>query len=276
MDPPGAFADAHVASDVPQEVAAADSFWNSQVGGACGSDWSGTVLAVNIGGRLFRTTSKTLRAAPFFDSMLRHIEGGHLGMTMDEDGNLFVDRSGELFVHVLEYLRMGRWLLGDRGTDFEFVEALCREAEFYGLDGESQLPLPRLSEYVTVWQFRDDMVLYVDCSEQTLREDADHQGLFRLCKYSGGLPLDQQTGTKRFKATSHSVQAVIAYFALRGFKLQHVLDNSMITHTTSADGQSRTGSGLQYLLSRVTTVRAGSSCGSPVAAFKWQHCAKEF
>lgn len=38
----------------------------------------------------------------------------------------------------------------------------------------------------------------MDCLEETIRQDRDHQGLFRLCKYFGGLPLDQQTGTKRF------------------------------------------------------------------------------
>ena len=61
---------------------------------------------------------------------------------------------------------------------------------------------------VSVWQHRDDTSIYVDCQEQTIREDhtgknwailtstnhcfrlqdQDHQGLFRLCKYFGGLP----------------------------------------------------------------------------------------
>merc|ERR1711879_495765 len=138
----------------------------------------------------------------------------------------------------------------------DFVSALRDEATFYGLDAVNQdcAPVPRIAEYVTVWQFSDDTSLYVDCFEQTIREDPDHQGLFRLCKYSGGLPLDQQTVTRRFKATSHSIQSVIAYFAMRGFSLQHVLEGSMITHTTSADGQSRSGQGTQYVLSRVSAV----------------------
>merc|ERR1712060_545134 len=121
-----------------------------------------------------------------------------------------------------------------------------------GLDNRGRMPLPRISEYATVWQFRDDISPYVDCLEQTIREDPDHQGLFRLCKYSGGLPLDQQTCTKRFKATSHSLQSVIAYFAMRGFSLQHVVEGSMVTHTTSSDGQIRSGYGTQYILSRST------------------------
>lgn len=217
----------------------------------------GPALSINVGGIVFRTTGSTLRKAPFFDSLLRHAEDGDLGTTIDDGGRFFIDRSGELFAYVLEYLRSGHWLLRERGADLEFVEALREESGFYGLDSvRDRLPLPRISEYVTVWQFRDDTSLYVDCLEQTIREDPDHQGLFRLCKYSGGLPLDQQTCTKRFKATSHCVQSVIAYFAMRGFSLQHVLEGSMISHTTSADGQNRLGHGTHYLLSRSTVFPA--------------------
>lgn len=213
----------------------------------------GPALSVNIGGAIFRTTANTLRKAPFFDLMLRHMEEGALGTTTDDNGQLFVDRSGDLFVYILEYLRSGHWILRDRAGDLEFVDALREEAGFYGLNTvRDRPPLPRISEYVTVWQFRDDTSLYVDCLEQTIREDPDNQGLFRLCKYSGGLPLDMQTCTKRFKATSHNVQSVIAYFAMRGFNLQHVIEGSMMTHTFSSDGQSRSGHGTQYVLSRKT------------------------
>jgi hypothetical protein len=187
--------------------------------------------------------------------MLRIVEEGDMATTVDGEGRLFVDRSGVLFSYILTYLQSGHWLLRDRHGDPQFIDALRDEAGFYGLDvSRDRLPVPRISEYATVWQFREDASLYVDCLEQTIREDPDHQGLFRLCKYSGGLPLDQQTGTKRFKATSLSVQSVIAYFAMRGFSLQHVVEGSMINHTTSADGQGRSGHGVQYILSRLTTM----------------------
>eukprot|EP00434_Breviolum_minutum_P004187 symbB.v1.2.003690.t1/scaffold193.1/size400748/9 len=167
-----------------------------------GSELFGPALVLNVGGSLFRTTPSTLRKAPFFDSMFRHtVEGGGLGATLDSEGHYFVDRSGFLFRYVLEYLRTGFWLLGAQACDLEFVDAIRSEANFYGLEGETgQLPVPRITEYVSVWQHKDDTSIYVDCMEQTIREDRDHQGLFRLCKYFGGLPLDQQTSTKRFKA----------------------------------------------------------------------------
>lgn len=214
------------------------------------------IISVNVGGRVFRTTASTLRKAKFFDSLIKYAEDGAMGATVDDNGRYFVDRSSELFVYILDYLRSGNWVLRDKAGDLEFVDALREEAAFYGLDPElDRFPMPRISEYVTVWQFRDDTSLYVDSHEQTIREDPDHQGLFRLCKYSGGLPLDQQTCTKRFKATSHRVQSVIAYFAMRGFKLQHVIEGSMITHTTSVDGQSRSGHGVQYILSRLAPIQ---------------------
>jgi len=218
----------------------------------------GPVLSVDVGGVVFRTTASTLRRAPFFAAVLDR----------DEGSAMFVDRSGDLFGYILEYLRCGHWLLKDRDKDQDFVNALRDEATFYGLDTMTDYaPVSKISEFVTVWQFQNDTSLYVDCFEQTIREDPNHQGLFRLCKYTGGLPLDQQTCTKRFKATSHSLQSVIAYFALRGCTLQQVIQNSMLTHTTSADGQTRSGFGTQYILSRfVEHPSSWSSSASPPAS----------
>lgn len=126
-------------------------------------------------------------------------------MTLDAGGRLFVDRPGDLFKFILGYLRSGFWLLADRAGDVEFINALRDEAGFYGLDAlQDRWPSPCVAECVTIWQFREDTALYVDCLEQTMRQDPDHQGLFRLCKYSSIHPLDQQTSTKRFKAATHS------------------------------------------------------------------------
>eukprot|EP00927_Polykrikos_kofoidii_P039565 TRINITY_DN33926_c0_g1_i3.p1 TRINITY_DN33926_c0_g1~~TRINITY_DN33926_c0_g1_i3.p1 ORF type:complete len:316 (-),score=38.23 TRINITY_DN33926_c0_g1_i3:141-950(-) len=187
---------------------------------------NGPLLKINVGGEIFRATTSTLRRAPFFDSMLRHAEAGGIGTTVDEDGHFFVDRSGELFSYILAYLQSGHWLLRDRSSDMQFVNALRDETGFYGLDpAKGGYPNPRIPEYATLWQFREDTSLYVDCLEQTIRE-----------------------------ATSHCVQSVLAYFAMRGFGLQKVVEGCMITHTTSADGQSRTGHGVQYILSRMTTL----------------------
>jgi len=204
-------------------------------------------LSVNVGGIVFDTTVATLRKSTFFDTLLKHKEEGTMKSTIDHDGVLFVDRSGQLFIYILEFLRCGHWMLKGRGEDKDFVAALQEEANFYGVEDQ---PIHQLVEYATVWQFLDDTCFYVDCLEQTIREDPDHQGLFRLCKYFGGFPLDTQTCTRRFKATTSHLQSVIAYFALRGFVIQSAIERSLITHTTSADGQGKSGSGVQYILVR--------------------------
>jgi len=212
------------------------------------------VITLSVGGKNFMSSASTLRKAPFFDNLLQqhadHSAWGASGaMVVDEStGHLFVDRSPELFAYVIDFLRCGRWLLRDHARDLDFVNALRDEAVFYGL--HSDLPMVDIAEYVTVWQFRDDVSIYVDCGEHMIREDPDNQGLFRLCRYSGSLPLDQKSGTRRFKATSQGIQTVVCYFAMRGFSVTHVVEGSLITHQTSADGQGRTGPAVQYVLTR--------------------------
>jgi len=209
----------------------------------------GSVISVNVGGKIFQTTASTLRQAPFFESLL----SDWTSVVAPNNDQLFVDRPSELFECILEFLRTGRWLLYDNASNPSFIDALAQEATFYGIASE-KLPLPRICEYATVWHFVEDSTIYVDCLEQTLRTDPEHQGLFKLCKYSGGWPLDQQTCTKRFKATAHSVQSVISYFASRGFRLQHVVKGAMVVHVTSASGQHRSGPGVQYILSSLSAL----------------------
>jgi len=131
----------------------------------------GSPLVLNVGGVLFTTTPSTLEKAPFFEAMLRHHRlseaadhrspshrspSGSLGRSVDHHGHLFVDRSGFLFEYVLEYLRTGFWLLGDRGRNRTFLEALRAEALFYGLEG----PVPEIftaevTEYFSIWSADD-------------------------------------------------------------------------------------------------------------------------
>eukprot|EP00913_Durusdinium_trenchii_P012640 g11870.t2 len=119
---------------------------------------------LNVGGSLFRT-GDTLRKArskirarrPVID-LMRPEEDGRIssprsegfGATLDTEGHYFVDPSGFLLRYALEYLRAGFWLLGEKACDLEFVDAVRSEANFYGLEGEQQLPVPRITEYVLV------------------------------------------------------------------------------------------------------------------------------
>jgi hypothetical protein len=62
-------------------------------------------IELNIGGFRFETSVQTLRRLPhtFFDAYF----SGRYTQDVCNDGSIFVDRDGELFGHVLEYMRDG-------------------------------------------------------------------------------------------------------------------------------------------------------------------------
>ena len=114
---------------------------------------------------------------------------------------------GSLVARVWCLMTLLPWLLGlwmrsarrweSSGFDHSFCTfQLAVEASFYGLEGDQQLPVPRITEYasspyekwavllflceqtccmnhskVSVWQHKDDTSIYVDCLEQTIREE---------------------------------------------------------------------------------------------------------
>ena len=107
-------------------------------------------VRVNAGGRIFETTRTTLRlcGCQYFDALL-----GFTGEQMteskkrkrdksenndiDEDieiRELFLDRSPDLFAHVLQYMRSARLPAALKG-DLATLVDLNGEAEFFGLDG---------------------------------------------------------------------------------------------------------------------------------------------
>ena len=59
------------------------------------------VIRLNIGGVHFDTTPETLSAIPFFDPVVDQ----RIGYAVDRDDRFFVDRSGELFGIILQFLR---------------------------------------------------------------------------------------------------------------------------------------------------------------------------
>ncbi|CAK9054974.1 unnamed protein product [Durusdinium trenchii] len=114
--------------------------------------------------------------------MLRHNETGQtlFGRSVDQNGRLFVDRSGFLFEYVLEYLRTGYWLLGDRGRNRTFLDALRAEALFYGLDG----PVPEIftaevSEYFSIWSADDGHeIIFLISLEDDINDPSAFQASF--------------------------------------------------------------------------------------------------
>ena len=76
------------------------------------------VEKINVGGIVFTTTTQTL-------SML-----SLLTCLRDQDGNVFVDRDGEMFGYILNFCRHQKLILPEDFSKFELLE---KEAEYYGL-----------------------------------------------------------------------------------------------------------------------------------------------
>lgn len=87
---------------------------------------SDSMVMVNVGGVLYTTTSFTLQKYP--DSMLGALMSGKFQTTHDAQGNVFIDRDGHIFRHILNFLRTSALCLP---SDFTEMELLYAEADFY-------------------------------------------------------------------------------------------------------------------------------------------------
>ena len=86
------------------------------------------IVRLNVGGKLFDTTKDTLANCnyflPCFEERLDH--------AADEDGRLFLDRSGDYFAHLLHFMRTTvspNWTYVN-----ENKHALIEECRYYGLE----------------------------------------------------------------------------------------------------------------------------------------------
>ena len=87
-------------------------------------------VKINVGGRVFKTTLKTLQKES--ESLLSSMFSERYDLKKEDDGCFFIDRDGTYFHHILNYLRVGKIsedVLGSCGSN------LLEEAEFYGLAG---------------------------------------------------------------------------------------------------------------------------------------------
>jgi N-acetylneuraminic acid mutarotase len=98
-------------------------------------------VELNIGGYRFETSVQTLRRVPhtFFDVYF----SGRYAQDVCADGSIFVDRDGEHFGHVLEYMRDGHLSVAEAGAcpSVSLLRALKREFGFYCIELSSMLPL---------------------------------------------------------------------------------------------------------------------------------------
>jgi hypothetical protein len=91
-------------------------------------------VELNIGGYRFETSVQTLRGIPhtFFDAYF----SGRYAQVVCHDGSIFVDRDGEHFGHILEYMRDGVVSVAELGArpSVSLLRALKREFSFYCIE----------------------------------------------------------------------------------------------------------------------------------------------
>uniref|UniRef100_F1L668 BTB/POZ domain-containing protein KCTD16 n=1 Tax=Ascaris suum TaxID=6253 RepID=F1L668_ASCSU len=109
-------------------------------------DHDAEIVRLNVGGSLYSTTKQTLlrEEDTFFNQLFEAdaLEKYSQVVLLLSDGTYFIDRDGELFVYVLDYLRSGKLILAE---NFQKVAMLREEAIFYQLDRLQQ----QLATYYT-------------------------------------------------------------------------------------------------------------------------------
>jgi len=96
------------------------------------------VIELTVGGTLMATSLKTLTSFP--DSTLGQMFSGRHELPKDKNGAYFIDRSPQLFVEILEFLRSPK---GYRApvNNMELKAKLLKEATFFGLK-DAMFPAP--------------------------------------------------------------------------------------------------------------------------------------
>eukprot|EP01112_Ceratiomyxa_fruticulosa_P012868 TRINITY_DN3587_c0_g1_i3.p1 TRINITY_DN3587_c0_g1~~TRINITY_DN3587_c0_g1_i3.p1 ORF type:complete len:351 (+),score=74.32 TRINITY_DN3587_c0_g1_i3:794-1846(+) len=95
-------------------------------------------VILNIGGKKFSTSIDTLKkdGNNFFGAMF----SGLHEVTPDKEGAYFIDRDGEHFRHILNFLRTGELIFPE--GDKVLRKELFKEAEFYQIEGIIELLKP--------------------------------------------------------------------------------------------------------------------------------------
>ncbi|CAM9872449.1 unnamed protein product [Pylaiella littoralis] len=93
------------------------------------SQGAGGIVRLNVGGKKFLTSWETIMHAG--NSMLASMFKGKFKCTTDEDGFAFIDRDGERFRHVLNFLRCSSLPSFDEAWRYEEI---MEEADFYAIE----------------------------------------------------------------------------------------------------------------------------------------------
>ena len=86
-------------------------------------------VKVDVGGHIYSTSVQTLKRDP--DSMLAAMFSGIHELKQEQDGSYFIDRDGDLFRYILNFLRDGHVDVETLPRDRSAVKSLLREAKYF-------------------------------------------------------------------------------------------------------------------------------------------------
>lgn len=119
------------------------------------------VIRLNVGGRKYDVSRQTLLSYP--DSMLTRLISDKFSSTL-VDGRFFIDRNGEIFSYILDYLRdRDSW---QPPTDKDLLIRISQEARFYCLD--PLVELTNLAEELAFWK-KFPLVIIQICQNQVTK-----------------------------------------------------------------------------------------------------------
>ena len=87
------------------------------------------VVNLNIGGVVHTTSLATIQKFP--DSMIGRMFSGKFKIPVDKNGYIVIDRDGELFRFILNYMRCGQLNLP---LEFKEIDQLVVEVDFYQIN----------------------------------------------------------------------------------------------------------------------------------------------
>jgi len=106
------------------------------------SSSTSSIVKLNIGGYKYQTSKQTLCSAPFRASPDEELPNyfcglldGNLTPSYDAEGFIFIDRDGQYFAPILEFLRTGQVNIPSSMPR----HAVFREAQFYAINLPDQI-----------------------------------------------------------------------------------------------------------------------------------------
>jgi hypothetical protein len=179
-------------------------------------------IELNIGGYRYQTSVQTLRRVPhtFFDAYF----SGRYAQDVCNDGSIFVDRDGEHFGHVLEYMRDGVVSVAEPGLhpSVTLLRALKREFGFCCIELFAEQP---------VEQDRPSEVAFVMGGE-----GYDSEVLSTMERYDASS--GQWRALASMSTARHSFSACVLYgeiYVIGGYGPDDIMQNSCEKYSPASD-----------------------------------------